>query len=237
MKKRILIVGNNHGLMGVNIDIKNFYQFFRSPLGGSWEDYEIDRKVNPRKIELQVELELLKKLTLDYLIIVFSGHGGQTRETVLELNSSGETINDSELKNIARRQLNIYDSCRSYPEDLSERATFSALIKSLDYQNTRIRYETRILQAMHQQASLYSCSIGEGSWDSSEGGIYSTQLIKSAKKITAEFKSVGAAHVEAAEKTLEISKTKPTLQHPDAVLLKCMSYQELIISINPSYIA
>ncbi len=234
MKKRILLIGNNNGLTGVNIDMKNYYQFFRSPIGGSWEDYEIDKKLNPRKIELQSEIEILKKLDLDYLIVVFSGHGGQIRETVLELNSSSETINDSEIQNIAKRQLNIYDSCRSYPEDLSESATFSALLKSMDYQNTRVRYEARIMQAIHQQASLYSCSIGEGSWDSSEGGIYSVQLIKAAKNITNEFKSVGAAHVEAAEKTLEVSKTKPKLQHPDATLLRCMSYNELIISINPS---
>jgi len=65
-------------------------------------------------------------------------------------------------------------------------------------------------------------------------GIYSVQLIKAAKVFTNGFKSVGAAHVEAAEKTLEVSKAKPTLQHPDAVILRCMSSQELIISINPS---
>jgi hypothetical protein len=233
MKKRILIIGNNHGLTGVNIDVKNYNQFFRSPVGGSWEDYEITKKLNPRKNELQIELDLLKKLDLDYLIIVFSGHGGQKRETVLELNSSGETINDSELQKIAKRQLNIYDCCRSLPEDLSESVTFSALLKSIGSQNTRLRYEARIMQAIHQQASLYSCYIGEGSWDSSEGGIYTVQLIKAAKNITTEFKSVGAAHVEAAEKTLEASKAKPTLQHPDAVLYRCLSTQELIISIKP----
>jgi hypothetical protein len=233
MKKRILIIGNNHGLTGVNIDIKNYFQFFRSPIGGSWEDYEITQKLNPRKNELQIELGLLRKLDLDYLIIVFSGHGGQKRETVLELNSGGETINDSELQSLAKRQLNIYDSCRSLPEDISDSIRFSAILKSIDYQNSRLRYEARIMQAIHQQASLYSCSIGEGSWDSSDGGIYSVQLLKAAKNISSEFKSVGSAHVEAAEKTLEVSKTKPTLQHPDAVLLKCMSYQELIISIKP----
>lgn len=233
MRKRILIIANNDGLAGVNIDVKNYYQFFRSPVGGNWEGYEIIKKINPQKNELYIELESLKKLDLDYLIIVFSGHGGQKRETVLELNSIGETIYDSELKNIAKRQLNIYDCCRIQIEDLSESLTFSTFLEYTNYQNIREKYEERIMQAIPQQASLYSCSIGEGSWDTSEGGIYSVELIKAAKNITTEFKSVGSAHVEAADKTLEISKTKGILQHPAEDLLKCMSYQELVISINP----
>jgi hypothetical protein len=234
MKKRILIIGNNSGLQGVNVDVKNYHHFFRSSMGGSWEDYEIEKKLNPRKIDLQVELLILKNMALDYLIVIFSGHGGQKRETVLELNSSGETINDTELQNIAKRQLNIYDCCRSYPEDLSENVRFSNLLKSMAYQNTRARYEARIMQAIHQQASLYSCSIGGVSWDTSDGGIYSNELIKSARTIySGEYKLVGEAHTEAAEKTKELTKYKSEQQKPDSVLLRCLSPQQLIIGINP----
>ncbi len=236
MKKKILIIGNDNGLPGVKVDITNFQTFFKSAFGGNWQDPEIDVKVNCSLTDLRKDLSSLKGLNLDYLIIIFSGHGGQKRETVLELNSKGETIGDSELQNIAKRQLNIYDCCRSIGQQTNESLALVNKIKLYSAFNTREKYEKRIMQAINQQVSLYSCSVGEVSNDTSEGGLYSKHFIDSAKNINSEYKLVGEAHTEAYNLVVEANKYLPKdkHQHPESVLPRCLSDQQLIISINPN---
>jgi hypothetical protein len=52
--------------------------------------------------------------------------------------------------------------------------------------------------------------------------------------LNSEFKLIGTAHQEAVEPTLRHSQDKDDgKQHPDAVLPKCLSSQQLIISIKP----
>lgn len=235
MKKKIVIIGNNEGLPGVKVDIENYKQFFKSPFGGNWLDEEIDVKLNPLKTELIIELNRLKGLLLDYLIVIFSGHGGQERETMLELNSRGELIGESELKYLASRQLNIYDCCRCYPISINESRQFEALAKPFSNINTREKFDKRIKQAISQQVSLYSCSIGEVSNDTSEGGVYSKYLIQSAKNVVDDFKLIGNAHNEAYNLTVDNNKKLQIdkHQHPDAVLPRCLSTQQLIISVKP----
>lgn len=236
MEKRILLFGNDEGLPGVKVDLKNFKNFFKSPIGGNWLEIEINTLLNPTKKELLDKLALYKDLSLDYLIIIYSGHGGQERETLLEINPKGELIGESELQYISKRQLNIFDCCRCYPELIHERVRFEAISKSFPEFNTRQIFEKRILQAIPQQVTLYSCSIGEISNDTKDGGIYSQSLLKSARKINDDFKLIGTTHVEAFEETVEITKKLPKEkhQHPEAILPKCLSFQQLVISINPS---
>ncbi|AYL98110.1 caspase family protein [Mucilaginibacter celer] len=232
MNKRILIIGNTDGLPGVKIDIANYQKFFKSEYGGGWLEFEFVIKTDPSLIELSLTLSRLKQLNLDYLIVIFSGHGGQDRETVLELNSSGEAITESALKYLAPRQLNIFDCCRSFPSPqvetrLNERFTkaFSAAT------GTREKFEKRIMQAIPQQASLYSCSIGEVSHDTATGGVYSRHLIDAATSSINEFQLVGTAHNTAAV----LTKNEFRDQNPEAVLVKSLSSQQLIIGIDPNY--
>lgn len=236
MKKHILIIGNNEGLPGVKIDIENYNQFFMSPFGGNWFPNEINVKLNPTKSELSAELNRLKGMSLDYLIVIFSGHGGQERETILELNPRGETIGESDLKYLATRQLNIFDCCRCYPMSLNESALFKVLSKAFTGINTREKFEKRILQAVPQQVDLYSCSINEISNDTSDGGVYSKYLIQSAKNIVDNFKLIGNAHQEAFDLTMGYNLGLPIdkQQHPEAVLPRCLSSQQLIISVKPN---
>lgn len=231
MKKRILFIGNNDGLPGVNKDFINYISFFKSDVGGAWDHLEIVSQMQPSLKELKSKISELKDLNLDFAIVIYSGHGGQKRETVLEINANNEKISESELKNIANRQVTIYDCCRTYPilefsEMYDQRIIKSASVDS----RVRQRYEARLMQAIPQQISLYSCSIGETSEDTSEGGLYSKNLILSAKNLTTEFMSVGRAHQLA--KDLTTSKRKE--QNPDASLIRCNSEQELIMSINPT---
>ncbi len=230
MRKKVLLIGNSEGLPGVKVDIENYKGFFKSNCGGDWVDFEITTKLNASKKDVISELASMKALSLDYSIIIFSGHGGQKRETLLELNSAGELLSESELKNISQRQLTIYDCCRSYAQPIMDSKSFTAILnKGLSDVSTRERYEKRIMEAIPQQVCLYACSIGEVAHDTSRGGVYSKYFLQSARNLQSSFKLVGTAHEEAA--TLTTADFKD--QHPDAILPRCLTSQQLIISINP----
>ena len=99
----------------------------------------------------------------------------------------------------------------------------------------RQRYDERIMQAIPQQALLYSCSVGQVSYDTANGGVYLSNLLKAAQTLGRDqsFKHVGLAHEEAMVPTAEHSlKEKHGHQVPEAVLPKCLSSQQLVISIN-----
>ena len=102
--------------------------------------------------------------------------------------------------------------------------------------NLRAKYEARIMQAIEQQNSLYACSINESSLDTEEGGIYTKNLLGSVKPANSNlFKFVGDTHEEAAIKT-KTSAWENHLhrQNPSATIPRCISFQQLIFSINPN---
>lgn len=233
MKKRVLLIGNNDGLPGVQKDFVNYESFFMEEVGGNWYANEIISKMNPKKSDLINDLQNLKNSSLDFLIVIYSGHGGQKRETVLEINDKGEQISESELKGIAVRQITIYDCCRVYPLlEFSER--YDRVLKKSASITSNIRdlYEKRIMQAIPQQLSLYACSIGETASDTTEGGVYSKNLLKAARSIQTDYMTVGKAH----EIATNLTKQERKEQNPDSKLTRCLSSQELIFSINPSLV-
>jgi hypothetical protein len=89
------------------------------------------------------------------------------------------------------------------------------------------------MQAIPQQARLYSCSVGQVSYDSPDGGIYLSNLLKAATNFDNEFKLVGTAHEEAQAPTLYHSLTKNDgTQTPECILPKCLTQQQLVLSIK-----
>lgn len=231
MYKKILLIGNNNGLPGVQKDFLNYQSFFMSEVGGNWYENEIISKMNPKKGDLEVEIKRLKNSYLDFIIVIFSGHAGQERETILEINENNETVFESELKNIATRQITIYDCCRAYSRtEFSE--NYDRLLYKAAHVSSEIRklYEKRIMEAIPQQISLYACSIGETANDTSEGGVYSKNLLKAAGSINTNYMTVGKTH----EIAKDLTKKEEPNQNPDAILPRCLSTQELILSIDPS---
>lgn len=236
MKRKAILIGNTSGLPGVQVDITRFTSFLTSNTGGAWYESEIDVLQNERKSTLLQKIDTLKRQSFDYVVVLFSGHGGQQRQTVLELNSSGETIEETVLRNIATRQLNIYDCCRAFPSGMTKRAMDALSASFSESVNpSRRRFDDRIMQAIPQQALLYSCSIGQVSYDTSTGGVYLGNLLKAAQTIgyDQQFKLVGAAHEEAIPPTIANSeRERQGRQVPDAVLAKCLSAQQLVISLK-----
>jgi hypothetical protein len=229
MKKKILLIGNNDGLPGVKIDLANYKKYFKSNTGGQWNDDEIIELLNPKKDDLISLIDDLKKQNLDYAIVVFSGHGGMKRKTVLELNPDGELFSESRFENISKRQVTILDCCRAYMQNISESLNEVRLVKSFSaYAGTRARFEKRISESLSQQIKIYSCAEGEYSHDTPKGGAYSKNLIETAYSDDSEFIYFGRTHVVAAEKTTTEFKD----QHPEIIQPKLLTTQQIILGIN-----
>lgn len=228
MNKKILLIGNNDGLPGVKVDLENYKKYFKSSIGGQWNDNEIIEKLNPKKDNLISYLNTLKNENLDYLIIIFSGHGGMKRETILELNSEGENFSESRFNSIAIRQVTILDCCRVSLQSINENISNLRLTKAFTDINTRARFEKRILQSPPQQIKLYSCAEGEYSHDTPKGGAYSKNLLETAYADESEFIYFGRTHVTAATKTTrEFSD-----QNPEIIQPRLTTTQQLILGIN-----
>ncbi|TCJ15235.1 caspase family protein [Parasulfuritortus cantonensis] len=238
MKRKALLIGNTSGLQGVQVDITRFFAFLKSNAGGAWYDSEIDVLENASKSVLLDKVNELRRQSLDYLIVLFSGHGGQVlRQTVLEINGAGESIEETKLRKMAERQLNVYDCCRSISSTVQKSIAMDSLSFSLreSVSQVRQRFENRIMQAIPQQALLYSCSVGQVSYDTASGGVYLSNLLKAAQTLdhSQGFKLVGLAHEEAMGPTVDYAaKEKHGRQVPEAILPKCLSSQQLVISIN-----
>ena len=247
MKRLALLIANTNGLEGTKADIGKFSRFLQSLQGGAWEeDTEICVISNPEKNELLAYASRIKQYNIDYAVVMFSGHGGYRDETILEINDSGDTISVSALLQLAQRQLSIFDCCRvmetpvlrkSLREDSAMFSSSGVTFRDI----IRKKYEARILQAIPQQTILYACSVGECSYDSKNGAVYIDNLIRVAHEVSGnEFMAVGQAHKTAAELTIDITTENPAEyddgpQHPEAHLPKCLSSQQLVISINPSF--
>jgi hypothetical protein len=241
MKRKALLIGNSNGLQGVKLDIRHFTEFLKHDVGGQWYESEIEVKMNPSKKDLLATIQSLKNAKYNFVLVLYSGHGAFEKDrydTLLEINVQEEYIYESDLKNIATRQISMFDCCRKSMriyDSLNERM-IKSFSNSLSGTNIRAKYETRIMQAIEQQVSLYACSVDETAIDTENGGLYVQNLLKAAANVSNEYKLVGVAHEEAATATTKEawSKEKHT-QNPTATLSKCISSQQLIISINPNY--
>lgn len=235
MKRKALLIGNNRGLQGVPLDLLNTRKFLQSSLGGEWYSSEIEQLLNPSKSDLLRKIDNLKRESNDYSFVLFTGHGAHARNTILEINPPGETISENDLIGLSERQVSIFDCCRAIVQDEIIKSFTVAMDSYQEKASTvRARYDRRIMQAIPQQAKLYSCAIGESSYDDG-GAVYLGKLLACAKRIEANssFKLLSAAHSEAAvlTKAHVLEKFKNN-QSPSSALPKCLASQELIISIN-----
>ncbi|HDR1260014.1 TPA: caspase family protein, partial [Pasteurella multocida] len=229
-----LLIGNANGLSGVQKDLLDFKNFLLSNKGGAWYDSEIVMISKSDINTVRSEIQKIKSSSPDYVITFFSGHGAYKRGTILEL-ADEEIINESELFHLADRQLSIFDCCRNKVETI---ARCSAVMESYDFSKSsktyvRAIYDQRILQAVIQQIRLYSCSINESSYDTNQGGVYFQNLLNVAKSFESDIKEnrVSLCHQKAKRLTENANVTEGK-QHPEAILPKCLSSQELILSIN-----
>lgn len=184
MKKLLLIISNNDGLPGVKKDVASIIKYFTSPIGGMWQNSEINCISDESRKTILTILNIIRIKKYDYLVIYFSGHGYYKRGTNVIINNNKEEIAEEEFDKLANRQLTIFDCCRGFEEE--ESVGLSDLIKELKYNREKIytireRFDKRIMRAkINAHYKLYSCSKGEYSGENNDGGYYTQTLIREA---------------------------------------------------------
>ncbi len=221
MKRLAMLIGNTNGLPGIHKDLEDFERFLCSNSGGVWSpNLDIVKAYNVSLEELRKSFAEVKNAKLDYFIFYYSGHGGLDRtsgETILELNKLGECIDETEISNLAARQLNIFDCCRALPEDIRKSFVEDSAQFSADSFTAKSRdiYNARIMQAYKQQISLYACSKRECANATGEGSIYTQNLIKAAKSNCSAEILVLDAHKTACAPTVYRASKLGEKQNPD----------------------
>ena len=236
MKRKAFLFGNTTAA-GAQNDLLNWKSFLKSGRGGAWEDYEIQILSNPSKAYLQAWLKIIKDGDYDFVLVAYAGHGGWERSTILEINPDGETINEVELKGLAPREILSLDCCRGTGE--ATQIVDEALEKSFSadsHSNIRARYDSRMMQAIPQQVTLYACSIGESSYCTNNGGYYTKNLLRQGAATPAnQFVTINQAHFNAAIETKnEVLAKEGRTQTPDISCSRCLTSQQLIIGIDTS---
>lgn len=190
MKKKVIIVTNNHGGIGANDDYKTYHTYFTSLEGGAWDDSEICEIKSPSKKTLLDYLDSPYIRNLDYLVLIFSGHGSlaaNMQDTELCLRGNvridGYTVTDREIRHKAKRQLTILDCCRYYERNnrqvIVENINASKQALDMNAMRARVRraYEQQISVTPESWLNLYACRRGDSTPGcDGVGGVFTNAL-------------------------------------------------------------
>lgn len=191
MKKFAVLIGSptEPYLNGVKYDLENVKKFLMSSNGGAWEDVvEIFvSKFNPTLEEIKKELDKFK--SCDFAFIYFSGHGFINTETgydTLVLNFKEKIIVTS-IQNLCKRQITIIDACRANFPTLSHFEGPTKDYMSFDQSNlefSKHRFNDYLNNCGNGNALLFACQSGQSAEDTSLGGYFSINLLKSGKELS-----------------------------------------------------
>jgi len=186
MTRKAIVIGSpgpkktKQYLKCVDTDLHHFISFLKSPIGGSWVDYEI---AGLFKCPSENLIELFQSTKTDFLLVYFSGHGHhELKDTNIAINDS-ESLSVSQLISIikAPKALIILDTCRkSFVEEYSSFSGPEYLsFKSTLYQpNSSEKYMQIVSESTDGISIAYACSVGEISNDKELGGDYTYSLLK-----------------------------------------------------------
>lgn len=200
--RRLIIITNNGGegnfLPGVAIDKQNYLDFFRQPESGWWQDEEIQCYDNTcSEVVLRSYIfDLRMTLRLDYVVLVFCGHGytNNQGQQMFEL-SPGNEISIQLIEQLMSytRCLMIADSCRTIVrmEDggrIPGDKMFTESCEDVGYkEQCRRIYHNKFMQMAKGafcigRATSLNQSARE---DAQNGGVYSYALLRTARDMIA----------------------------------------------------
>lgn len=224
MKKHALIIGcsgfNLNFLPGVKKDVDSFKFFLISNTGGAWYDNEITSLYNCSLIKINNTIAKLKTELNDFVFLVFSGHGEYSiKHNCRKLYvTDKEYIYESDLLDLSNKQITIIDTCAGEEDIMTESIKkISSLESHTDNKYIyRELHETYIKRCSPQEIILYACDINESSIDETNGGLYSSNLIKAAE-LSKEDLNPLQAHNIASEIVIAKSKRKQNPQYISSV--------------------
>lgn len=235
MKRKALLIGNTDGLPGISKDLKDFRKYLMSEIGGCWKCTEIVEKLNLTKSKLEELIKTTKDEDNDFVIVVFSGHGGVRNQTYLYINPQDEYIEESKIKNLAPRQITIMDCCWSplEPEPVTEGLNTRTFSCALHHQ-IRETYDKYIMTVPPQQLSLYACRVGECAQATDDGSLFIQSLISCLKAICSSVPFARFSNVFplAAECTTRQASNMGENQHPDYCAPKFKTSFQLLLGYN-----
>jgi hypothetical protein len=194
MDRKVLLITNpgeqgaKNYCDGVNRDIENYSEFLSSPIGGAWDaKNEFVHLHRPDVTAVRKELSSLN--SSEYSLVIFCGHGEYSSKndtTILELRS-GQEIDSKEMHCGSSRRTLLIDCCRKKAPTLKledmMRKMATASFQEFDADKSKRCYNNEILRCSVGLVIGYACKIGEEASDDEErGGVYSYNLIKSARK-------------------------------------------------------
>ncbi len=193
MNRQLLLISNpgnpneNNYVRTTETAIDRWESFFRSPIGGYWQDDEIMRYGENNQIdanEFQRLLTALNTVQCDYSVIVFCGHGACTTndkdaiQLPIPSPANNNLIAVEDLINPAIssvRRTVILDACRSLipytSEQLFEQRKYSS-VNAIDGIKCSKYYNTLIMQSSPHVEVLYSTSKHEKAYGSMSGSQY-----------------------------------------------------------------
>lgn len=167
-------------LPGVSYNLDNYHRFLLSPTGGAWQEQEIVRFVeDPNRDGL---LNVVRQVTADFVLVVFSGHGRTTPKgrPVLQLNPKQEVLLDDVIPNAAR-QLVIVDACRSFVGDANLSGFFGEderhFPTNLRAADARRLFHQMLARSEPGRVVCFACQLGATSLDTASGGYFSSTLL------------------------------------------------------------
>jgi hypothetical protein len=187
-RKAILIgspgSGSNH-LSGVSVDLKNVRNFLLSDYGGRWLPEEIITLSNPTYEQV---IKYVHSTKVEYNFIYFSGHGYTSPDNKRMLALCDKDVNDTFFLNKSHRQLVIIDACRVYVRPgISGVPEFAEPYSSFDgYYEARELFNRYIKNSPYGKTIVHSTGEDQYSYDSLNGGYFTTALIKKAINVRSE---------------------------------------------------
>ena len=198
MNRKLLLISNSgtpsNFLPGVSKDIAEYNTFFQSDEGGAWMSTEIMRE---ESLTVEKFCNVLKSLTdIDYLMIVFCGHGYTNTHGVryLEL-SENEDISIFDIRALVRCRLTlITDCCASVFVPRLQMITES--LRTFSYGGKLLRRRVQCREAYNKAIMslpennyfyAHACSLGESAGEDEDGGYFSQELLKWSNHFVKEF--------------------------------------------------
>lgn len=173
-------------LSGVKVDIRNWRDFLKSPLGGAWAAGEISLLENPSAAAVKVAA--LSLAAVDYSMVVYTGHGHLDAASDRTYTAIGldPGLPVSTLTKGADRHTVVVDSCRRPTARLPTMDALAKLVEKAEAQlspeQCRRCFDQDVLACEPAHVTLYACSPGEFAHENERtGGYYTHHLLKATR--------------------------------------------------------
>lgn len=220
--RKALIIGSP-GIDGVDYlysastDVTNMKNHLLSSRGGKWRDDEIKVLWNPEVVELAA---MIANTIADYVFIYFAGHGYETISGERRICFTDADVTDFFLLNSSPRQLVVIDACREkeYPA-ISGIPGEEEWLHFDGYYPEREAFNNYILQSPVGKKIIHATKSGFASWEdvNGRGGVFTTNLILSARKIQCNALYAPVSIEQLIKKTRRIIKQSGDEQEPEIV--------------------